>query len=108
MKFWTNIKKFFTPINVTKNEILITEYWEEDKIRKKAEAKIVKHSTDHYMNESIKIKNSLEEMGASNLLIIVDDVEAPKLQFTINKKPYTTNCIFDFTYENVMKDVNNL
>jgi len=45
----------FKPVDVEKNQMLISEYWEKEKIRKIAEAKITKHPPGHYATEGDKI-----------------------------------------------------
>ncbi len=54
---------------------------------------------------SLLIKNKLEEMGASDLMIITENVEAPKLTFKLDNVTYTTDCLSDFTYDVVMKNI---
>ncbi len=101
--FWESIK----PANIKRNRKLIDEYWEKDRLRKISESKITKHSNDYMVDVSIKIDKKLKEMNATDLMIISEKVEAPKLTFKIDGVRYTTDEIFDFTYEKIMLNIKN-
>lgn len=85
---------------------LIEEYWRKDVERKRIEAKSVKYDQNHIHEHSILIKNELEKLGATDLMLIAANVEAPKLTFKLNGNIYTTDCLYDFTYDNVMNNIN--
>lgn len=85
---------------------LIEEYWRKDAERKRIEAKIVKYDRNHMYEHSVLIQNELEKLGAIDLMLICEDIEAPKLTFKLNGNVYTTDCLYDFSYENVMNNIN--
>jgi len=105
MKILRKIIDFFTPVDTTKSELLIQQYWREDRERKTAEARITKHSPAEYGDASEKIVKSLEEMSATDILLSSEGHSGPKIQFKIGDKEYITDEILDFTYENVMNEI---
>lgn len=108
MKIWTSIVEFFTPVDTTKSEMAIYEYWKEDRKIKIAEARITNYSPDHYATEADKVKKSLEDMSATDIQIYAEGRTGPQIMFKIDDKEYITSEILDFTYENIMVKINNV
>jgi hypothetical protein len=86
-------------------EKLIHEYWVKDAERKLIESKMVKHDQNHMNEHGMLVKNKLEEIGATDLMLIAEKSEVPKLTFKLNGNTYTTDCIYDFTYDIIMNNV---
>lgn len=90
---------------LTKNEKLISQYWQEDREIKIQESRLVKYTPEHNRIESEKITKELESLGATDIMLMTEKLSGPKLKFTLNDEKIESDEIFDFTYEKVMKDI---
>lgn len=105
------IKKFIRslrPVNVAKNEILIAQYWEKDRLRKIEESKYTKYSSNENFDHATNIKNKLESLGAVDIEMFSELLSAPWLEFKINDILYKTPPLYDFGYDNVMNEINKI
>jgi len=99
------VDKFFGDDEITKNEQLIAQYWQEDRERKIQEARFVKYTPEHNRIEGEKITRELESLGATDIMLMAEKLSGPRLTFTLDCERIESDEIFDFTYENVMKDI---
>ena len=97
--------KWFINLFKNKGEELIAEYWHKDVERKKLESRITKYPSSHYSTESEKLKKEIKKLGGTNLMIIAEKLEAPRIRFTLNDKEIISDEIFDFTYDKIIKNI---
>ena len=90
-----------------RNQEIIAEYWKKDKERKEIESRMVNYNSSnlHFVGE--QIKNYIEKLGGTNLMTIAETINPPQITFELNNSKFTTECIYDWNWENVKMMIDN-
>lgn len=83
----------------------IADYWRKDAERKLKENKITKYDSDHYQKQSGPLLEFFNSIGATNVMTVTENVDAPKIMFDYREKTYYTDEIFDYTCSKIIENV---